>query len=412
MIRTNKRSLLYVLIALLLIGCASSQQPARIAQSLPGGIGGTGIVSEEDTVNREGIGGTGKTIDEGIGGTGKMAYSRSDEGEGGIGGTGIVGTITAFGSIWVDQAHVHFDNSVPITINQQAATAGELQLGQVVAVISQELDSQAEQPEFQAQSIDIIHEVVGPVSKISASDRFIEVMQQPILLADNAVLFDHTNGTTITLDQLTLDKSIEVSGLRQTSGDIIASRIDILPNIEQVQLIGELSQTEHGQWFISKQEVVIDELLLIDDLNQRVLISGQLEDGIMIAETIGIDSVESILDQVTEVIYEGNLFDLGDEGFHDPSDLIFNLDSSSEQFYEQGSFDSGEVYDEEEFEHEAFEDEPYEGGGWQSEDYYEYFEIEGYEAELGDELIDEDINYEELELEDYEPEEYENYEDD
>jgi len=411
-IRTNKRSLLYVLIALLLIGCASSQQPARIAQSLPGGIGGTGIVSEEDTVNREGIGGTGKTIDEGIGGTGKMAYSRSDEGEGGIGGTGIVGTITAFGSIWVDQAHVHFDNSVPITINQQAATAGELQLGQVVAVISQELDSQAEQPEFQAQSIDIIHEVVGPVSKISASDRFIEVMQQPIQLADNAVLFDHTNGTTITLDQLTLDNNIEVSGLRQTSGHIIASRIDILPDIEQVQLIGELSQTEHGQWFISKQEVVIDELLLIDDLNQRVLISGQLEDGIMIAETIGIDSVESILDQVTEVIYEGNLFDLGDEGFHDPSDLIFNLDSSSEQFYEQGSFDSGEVYDEEEFEHEAFEDEPYEGGGWQSEDYYEYFEIEGYEAELGDELIDEDINYEELELEDYEPEEYENYEDD
>jgi len=423
MMKINKRSLLYSLIALLLISCASTQAPVYIAQSTsPGGIGGTGIV------NYEGIGGTGKTLDEGIGGTGKVAQAenrKNDEESGGIGGTGIkgtgiVGTITAFGSIWVDQTHVHFDKDVPITINQQAASAGELQLGQVVAVISEALASNELNPEtneqaYQAQSIDIIHEVVGPVSQYSASENTLEVMQQTIRLADNAVLFNHQAAINFTIDQLSLGDNIEVSGLRQANGEIIASRLDILPQIEQVQLIGELVQTEQGQWSINNQAIVIDELLLLDDIDKRVLISGQLNDGIMIAEAIGIDSVEMVLDQVTEIIYEGNSFDMNEQGFHEASDLIIGLDSLPEQFHHE---EPEEAF----YEDEVFEDEAFEDGNWESENYYENDEPEGYESEsyelesdelenyeddFEDDYIDEDtIDYDEIELDEIEPDEY------
>jgi len=410
MMKLNKRSLLYTLIALLLISCASTQAPVYTAQNTsPGGIGGTGII------NYEGIGGTGKTLEEGIGGTGKLAQTetrKNSEESGGIGGTGIrgtgiVGTITAFGSIWVDQTHVHFNEDVPITINQQAASSGELQLGQVVAVISEALGSSKLNPEsneqaYQAKSIDIIHEVVGPVSQFSASGNTLKVMQQTIHLAENAVLFSHQAATNITIDQLTLGDNIEVSGLRQTNGEIIASRLDILPQIEQVQLIGELVQTEQGHWSINNQAIAIDELLLLDNIDKRVLISGQLNNGIMIAEAIGIDSVEMILDQVAEIIYEGNSFDMHEQSFHEASDLLIELDSLSEQFHDAEEVYPAEesFYESEAFEGGTFEDEAFENGNWESENYYENEELEGYEIE----------NYD---VEDYELESYEEgFEDD
>jgi len=451
MMKINKRSLLYTLIALLLISCASTQAPVYTAQNTsPGGIGGTGII------NYEGIGGTGKTLEKGIGGTGKLAqtgnrkYGEESGGIGGTGirgtglkgtgiggtgirGTGIVGTITAFGSIWVDQTHVHFDEDVPITINQQAASSGELQLGQVVAVVSEALVSSELNPEsneqaYQAQSIDIIHEVVGPVSQFSASENTLEVLQQTIHLAENAVLFSHQAATNITINQLTLGDNIEVSGLRQTNGEIIASRLDILPQIEQVQLIGELVQTEQGLWSINNQAIAIDELLLLDDIDKRVLISGQLNNGIMIAEAIGIDSVEMILDQVAEIIYEGNSFDMHEQSFHEASDLIIELDSLSEQFHDEETrpaeetFYEHEAFEDEAFEDEAFEDEAFENENWESENYYdneelEGYELEGYEAEdyelesyeedFEDDYIDDEaIDYDEIEPDEIEPDEY------
>ena len=265
MIKINKRSLLYSLLALLLISCASNTPDYLAKATSPGGIGGTGIK------NYEGIGGTGKNPEEGIGGTGKVAQVDG----GGIGGTGIVGTITAFGSIWVNDAHVHFDQDVPITINQQAASSGKLQLGQVVAILSEPLNAESlttdewqsdefNQPagksQYQAKSIDIVHEVVGPISQINLADQRIKVMQQTIQLADNTVLFKHEDHSVISLEQLSKNDFIEVSGLRQTNGEIIASRLDIVPESESVQLIGELSQNEAGQWSIGQQSVEIDEL--------------------------------------------------------------------------------------------------------------------------------------------------------
>ena len=183
------RPLAYLCV-LLLLGCASSAPIYTAQTESSGGIGGTGLI--HPNVDQNGIGGTGKTLDEGVGGTGRIAQTGS-----GIGGTGIVGTITKFGSIWVNQAHVLFDESTPITINQSPATQGQLQLGQVVAV-----NSTQDGEDYHAKSIDIIHEVTGPISQLTLEKRSMEVLNQTIRLSDEAIIYDQKSHSLVALEQL------------------------------------------------------------------------------------------------------------------------------------------------------------------------------------------------------------------
>jgi hypothetical protein len=427
------RPIIYLLI-LLLLGCASSS-PTYIAHTeSPGGIGGTGIIHPDRDQN--GIGGTGKTLDEGIGGTGRIAKVGSDDEGSGIGGTGIVGTITKFGSIWVNQAHVHFDELTPITINQSPATQGELQLGQVVAVSSTQ-DGEA----YQAKSIDIIHEVVGPISQFSLENRSLEVLNQTIRLGDEVILFDRKTNSTVSLDYLQASTYVEVSGLRQEGGDIVASRLDIVEQLENLQLIGELERNEKGLWEINDQIIEIDELLLLDDISKRALVSGYLDGEVFIADAIGTDSIEMVLEGVAEIIYEGYIFDAEIAGMVNIGGLEFTIQESleiiEEQYFQdpiqinailaedgmyeahdlmielEGNDDFIDLIHDEEIEHQELEF--IEEGQWEEEVYYDEADLNNsgdyYEEEtVGDDEPEfEGRNNEELEYDSdtqYEDESY------
>ncbi len=316
------RPLAYLCV-LLLLGCASSAPIYTAQTESSGGIGGTGLI--HPNVDQNGIGGTGKTLDEGVGGTGRIAQTGS-----GIGGTGIVGTITKFGSIWVNQAHVLFDESTPITINQSPATQGQLQLGQVVAV-----NSTQDGEDYHAKSIDIIHEVTGPISQLTLEKRSMEVLNQTIRLSDEAIIYDQKSHSLVALEQLESNTYIEVSGLRQEDGDIVASRLDIVEPLDNLQLIGELEQSEKGLWQINDQTIKIDDLLLFGDLSKRALVSGYLEGEVFIAEAIGTDSIETVLEGVSEIIYEGYVFDMEMEGIVNIGGLEFAIQDSLEMTDEQ-----------------------------------------------------------------------------
>lgn len=413
----SKFRLLPHLLVLLLIGCSTATLNWQ-ADSGPGGIGGTGLINSNKPGNGGGIGGTGKSIEEGIGGTGRIAkqgdgsdHNGAREAGEGIGGTGIVGTITAFGSIWVNDAHIHFDQHTPITINQAPASSGELQLGQVVAV-----SSVPEVEAYQAKSIDIIHEVVGPINKLSIEQQKIEVLNQTIQLKDDTIYFDSIKLSQLSPDVLAAGTYIEVSGLRQSDGEIVASRIDIIEAPEQIQLIGELSQNQNGSWHINKQSIEIDALLIPEDQNKRILVSGYLENETLVAESIGIDSIELVLEDASELIYEGYYFEdemdglvtiggmefiveeliefseeydfdeplrinafLTEEGFYEAEDLLIELE------HEEHYID---LLHDEEFDHEDM---------WMEEDYYneEHEEEHHHEEHFEEDHLEDDEMYHE-----------------
>ncbi|RMH21766.1 MAG: hypothetical protein D6698_02195 [Gammaproteobacteria bacterium] len=68
--------------------------------------------------------------DSGFGGTGKQVASLPEEGESGFGGTGLIGTISEFGSIWVNGVEVDYPEDVRIVSN--LGGPARLQLGQLV----------------------------------------------------------------------------------------------------------------------------------------------------------------------------------------------------------------------------------------------------------------------------------------
>src|SRR6185369_276269 len=122
-----------------------------------GGIGGTGI-------SGGGLGGTGIS-GTGIGGTGIS--------EGGIGGTGIVGVITGFASICVNGVEVHYDADTPVIADGRQGQAGELAVGQVVAV-----SANGKGAEVAARRIAMIHVLIGPVGMVDADAGRLEVLGQ------------------------------------------------------------------------------------------------------------------------------------------------------------------------------------------------------------------------------------------
>ena len=161
-----------------------------------------------------GMGGTGAMAGAGgMGGTGVMADAHPVvPGTGGMGGTGIVGMITGFASICVNGAEVHYDANTPVSVNGRAGTVRDLAVGHVVVVRARIAGGQ-----LQAGGIGVMDAVSGPITRVNAATREVQVMGQTVR-ADTTVGADLSN--------LRVGSMARVSGHRADNGDIIATRID------------------------------------------------------------------------------------------------------------------------------------------------------------------------------------------
>ncbi|MFE1602223.1 DUF5666 domain-containing protein [Methylobacterium sp. ID0610] len=148
-----------------------------------------------------------KILDQGIGGTG-IRPGPDEEGDRGIGGTGVVGTIRAFGSIVVNGLRIAYPPDAAVAIDGRPATVADLRLGQVVRTVAQPGESG-----LSTTRIDVMHEVVGPVTAVGR-DR-LTVLGQSV--ATRAAAEPR---------RWRLGERVAVSGLRRPDGVIVASRID------------------------------------------------------------------------------------------------------------------------------------------------------------------------------------------
>ncbi len=244
---------------------------------------------------QDGIGGTGRQAQDGIGGTGIDVAD-------GIGGTGIIGTVTGFGSIWVSQAHVFIDQA-RITANGQPASESDFRLGQVVAILSDPADEG-----YRARSVDMVHEVVGPVDSIQVDRSTLRVLGQTVVWDERTRIAD---GKEAPLDAARLRAGdwLAVSGLRRSDGRIQASRLDRIPPREEVQLIGEL----RGQ-NLSGLPLRLAGGMSLPKPARRVLVAGTLADGVLEVRRIGRDAVSQVLEQASDLLLEGYLFDAAADG--------------------------------------------------------------------------------------------------
>ncbi len=287
------------LLCLLVLGSLSACVPARSGHGghvagpsrtgammqTADGVGGTGMKLAD------GIGGTGMKVADGVGGTGQKLAD-------GIGGTGIIGTVTDFGSIWVNKAHVHLEQA-QISQNGVAAAEADLRLGQVVAVLSM-----PRRGEFDAVSVDIVHEVVGPVSSADPSAGHVTILGQSVLVAEKTRIAAES-GEALDLSGVTEGSWWRVSGLRRGDGVIMASRLDRLPpGAHRAEVIGLVSDGHIG-----RQAITLPDGLKAYASSSRTLVTGHLEKDVLVVESIDKDGVSKVLERASELIMEGFLFD-------------------------------------------------------------------------------------------------------
>ena len=147
------------------------------------------------------------------------AAEPDEEKEGGILGTGIVGTISGLGSIVVNGQTIEFDPGLAIRDGVTAATADALALGHTVAVVAQKADGA-----WRAVSIRQVLPLVGPVT--------IDADGQPRVLGTQIVL--HSGE-----ESLMSGDWVAVSGLWQDR-QVVASRLEKLASGQTARIEGSI----------------------------------------------------------------------------------------------------------------------------------------------------------------------------
>ena len=143
--------------------------------------------------------------DIGLGGTGMLANSGS-----GLGGTGIVGVITGFGSIFVNGIEIEYNNKTPLTVDGKSSSDRQLAIGDVVEVLTVDNKQHTD-----ARIINLRHEVIGKVESVNPATSSFTVLGQTVLQnADNTPLPKTGN-------------TVAVSGFRLNNKTIQATRVTL-----------------------------------------------------------------------------------------------------------------------------------------------------------------------------------------
>ena len=180
----------------------------------------------------------------GIGGTGITD-------PGGLGGTGIFGRIDRFGSIWVNDREIFYDDSLPVVLRGAEAAPDDFALGQMVAVVAEEEDGQ-----WQAQSARIVNEAVGPIE--AADETSLRVLGQQILFTEETIVAEELSAA------IDLGAMVAVSGFRTASGAILATRIDAVGDHAELFVRGPAANISTDGFMVGDLEIVSEGHALAD----------------------------------------------------------------------------------------------------------------------------------------------------
>ena len=189
---------------------------------------------------------------------------------GGIGRTGIAqGPISTFGSVVVNG--VRYDtSSATFTINGAAGSQDDLSVGQVVTV-SGTIDDNG--TDGSADTVNFDDNVKGPVESIDIAMSRIVVLGQTVLINAETSFDDSISPASI--DGLSVDDIVEVSGLVDADGQITATRIEDKPADTELEVLGIVSQLNAGNFMFNINDLVVDySSATLDNFS-----GGQINDG-------------------------------------------------------------------------------------------------------------------------------------
>jgi hypothetical protein len=165
--------------------------------------------------------------------------------EGGIGGTGIVGTLTDFGSLVVNGLRVELDGSTVLSNAYGSVEEGALTIGQSLTIEASE-----GQGGLFARRVHLTHPVIGRVSFVSDSGNVAIVAGVRVRPEEGMI------------GSLVKDARVAVSGVWR-GGEVVASRIDLLKDVGPSALAGVVGRSGDGSNpTVGTRKVAIDSSFL------------------------------------------------------------------------------------------------------------------------------------------------------
>jgi hypothetical protein len=239
-----------------------------------------------------------------------MMACGSDEG-GGTGGTGIVasGTVTGFGSIFVDGRE--FDTSeATITLNGKPGSEADLRLGHVVTVRGT-LDPVS--TVGRAETIVFESNARGPIESLDPATNSLVVLGKSVLV-DNRTRFGVAQ-----LNALVVGNVVEVSGFEDADGALRATRVDKLQDAftpgTEIEVEGTVTNLDaaHQTFTLSMLQVDFSAAQLIS-LPAGQLRNGQvvsvkssrdIADGVLVADSVEVEEADFNGDEGDEFELQG-----------------------------------------------------------------------------------------------------------
>ena len=172
---------------------------------------------------------------------------------GGIGRTGIaIGPISTFGSVVVNG--VRYDTaSASFTINDAAGVESDLSVGQIV-VVKGEIDSNG--TTGTANEVIFDDSVKGPVQSIDLVGNTMVVLGQRVVVTADTSFDDGISPAS--LEGLTVGDIVEVSGLPDANGNIVATRIEDKPAGTPFEVHGNVSSLDTVNFRFNINALVVD----------------------------------------------------------------------------------------------------------------------------------------------------------
>ena len=293
--------------------CATGGRPFPVGDG--SGTGGTGLKSDQS--DGSGVGGTGHRDGSGSGGTGQQAHDgRGTGGTGqqardssGTGGTGVVGVITGFGSICVNELEIHYDAKTPVSVNGQSGRAEQLAVGQMVAV-----RAVGKGADLHARHIQVRHALVGRVEAVNQDGR-LKVWGQWV--------------SPPRMARVQPGERIKVSGYRVDAKHVVASRIDPAQAGEPDLLTGEVEWSEVGEAQVSGVRISLPDGANRPQPGQEIRASGRAEVGGLRAERIEADGLRGFMDKLDRLNVKDRLGPSGQPGKLRVGGVEFSLDANT-----------------------------------------------------------------------------------
>ncbi len=228
------------------------------------GIGGSGrrdllnadqldTIQVQELVDERGIGGSGRRLQW-------LAQLQSGE------KIGVLGTINAFGSIWVNGLRIHYSADTPVTIDGKSISGQQIRLGQRAVLTAQRRNGL-----LIADSIELINAVIGPVTKVDLNRAQFTILGQKIKLQSATV----NNLVGAGLPEV--GDWLQIAGLRDAQQNILASSITAAAAEYRAQnkvlVRGQINRTKTGFRIGAKNFTLPSDRFLDKDF---VVLSGQL----------------------------------------------------------------------------------------------------------------------------------------